>query len=151
MEKIKQLILKLWYSEAIRYLFIGGMTTVISIITYAAFLYVGVHYTLANILSWIVAVLFAYLANKLFVFQTKGVRGKALLREIALFFGARVFSLLVEEAGLFLFIETMHIDEMIAKLIMQVVVIVLNYVFSKLVIFKKKPEEPAEKDSAHEG
>lgn len=140
MEKIKQLILKLWYSEAIRYLVIGGLTTVISIVSYWLFLQLGVHYTVANVLSWIIAVLFAYLANKLFVFQTRGVRGMALLLEILLFFGARVFSLLVEEGGLALFIETLHMNELVAKLIMQVVVIVLNYIFSKLVIFKKKPE-----------
>lgn len=152
MEKLKKLIITLWNSEVIRYLVIGGLTTVISIASFAGFLFLleplmpqanALAVQLANVLSWILAVTFAYLANKFFVFQTKDIRGKALLREIELFVGARVFSLGVEAAGLWLFVTVLGMNELIAKVILQFVVIVLNYIFSKLVIFKKKGETKA--------
>ena len=162
----ERFLLKLWRSELVRYVIIGGLTTVVSMVSFWLFnRLLGLEALdntsasymallgLSNVLSWIIAVTFAYFTNKLFVFQTKGIRGKDLFREIGLFFGARVASLLIEEAGLILLAKLFialygnaltgigglinTYREMIAKLIMQIVVIVVNYIFSKLVIFKK--------------
>ena len=164
----KTLLCRLWQSELVRYLIIGGLTTLVSLVTFWLFgrlAGLGSRYpqsagyvfwlSACNVLSWICAVAFAYVTNKLFVFRTRGLTVKEFWREIALFVGDRVASLLIEEAGLVLLTRLFVVlygssvsgfgglingnREMIAKLIMQVGVIIVNYIFSKLVIFRKKP------------
>lgn len=106
---------------------------------------------LSNVISWIITVIFAYFTNKLWVFQSKSWKPNVVIRELVGFFGARLFSLGVEELGLWLMIDKMDIGRigfeilgfdvngnLIAKVIMQVVIVILNYIFSKLIIFKKK-------------
>ena len=126
------------HNELVSYLIFGVATTMVSMITYgvcnSAF---EMHYLVSNVVSWILAVIFAYITNKMFVFRTRGMGFAQLKREISLFLGARVASLGIEELGLLVLIGFMEWDKMWAKLVMQVVIIVLNYVFSKLVIFKK--------------
>lgn len=141
------------YREIISYVFFGALTTVVNLICFRIFdLILGQEkYLVTNVISWTAAVIFAYITNKLWVFESKSRNSKVIIREIVSFFGARLFSLAVEEAGLWLMIDVgkmglsefriigMDIDgNMIAKLIMQVVVVILNYVFSKFIIFAKK-------------
>ena len=95
------------------------------------------HYLISNIVSWVLAVAFAYITNKMFVFKTRDMGFAQLKREISLFISARLASLLVEEIGLFILVGIVEMGEISGKLIMQAVVIVLNYFFSKLVIIKK--------------
>lgn len=125
--------------ELALYIVFGAMTTVVSFATY----YIcntlfGMHYLASNIVSWILAVLFAYVTNKLFVFESKGLRGKALFLEFSSFIVARLVSLGMEELGLWLLIGALHAGENISKIIMQIVVVIANYLFSKLFIFRKK-------------
>ena len=85
--------------------------------------------------------LFAYITNKLFVFESKGLSKKELAREFFAFIAARLVSLGMEELGLWLMIGTLHWNENLAKLILQLVVVIANYVFSKLLIFKNTAVE----------
>ena len=141
MDKIKGIIKKILTREVILYIVFGVLTTAVSYITFWLFgTVLGVHYLIANIISWICAVLFAYFTNRKWVFETKA-KGKAQLKEFVLFIAGRLFSLGVEEFGLWLLVSVLKGNPNVAKLIMQVVVVVLNYVLSKLIIFKKEKEE----------
>ena len=149
--EIKKLAKK--YRELITYIIFGVLTTIVSLVSFKIFdsLLGEKLYLLTNIMSWIFAVSFAYITNKLWVFESKSWQGKTVIKELLGFVGARLFSLGVEELGLWLLIDILNMGalrlsilsldingNMIAKVIMQIVVIILNYVFSKLVVFKKK-------------
>lgn len=126
------------YSEILSYLIFGGLTTAVSMASY----YIcntkwGVHYLIANVISWVLAVLFAYITNKCFVFHAKERSLAGLKRELQLFFGARLLSLGMEEIGLLLLVSGLDWGENPAKFLMQGIVIAMNYGFSKWVIFKK--------------
>lgn len=140
-EKLKSLYLK--YREVISYLFFGGLTTVVSWLSYALFVAV-LHLSVGtgNLLSWICAVLFAYVTNKLWVFQSKSWTWPAWLQEALKFFAGRIFSGLVELGGLPLLIKLglnqplLGIDGFAAKVVITIVVIILNYILSKFLIFR---------------
>lgn len=153
-ETIKKLFNK--YKELINYVFFGVLATIVSIGSFKIFdVILGEHlYMLSNVISWIITVIFAYFTNKLWVFQSKSWKPNVVVRELIGFFGARLFSLGVEELGLWLMIDKMNIGtigfeildfdvngNLIAKVIMQVVIVILNYIFSKLIIFKKKDKK----------
>ncbi len=88
----------------------------------------------ANIFSWICAVTFAYITNRVFVFKSKE---KNKLKEITSFVSSRITTLLIDMAIMGIFVTLLHFNDKIMKLIVQVVVTILNYVFSKLFVFKK--------------
>ena len=151
MKTIKNLIIK--YKELIIYGIFGVGTTLVNFLTYELFnLLLGVDlYWVSNIIAWFVSVVFAYVTNKLFVFESKKWEPGLVLKEASSFFAARVFSLLVEQVGLVALVDfvgmkdfSMQIfsfilgGELIAKVILAVVVVILNYVFSKLIVFRKK-------------
>lgn len=151
MKTIKNLIIK--YKELIIYGVFGVCTTLVNFLTYKLFnVLLGVEfYLVSNIVAWFASVVFAYISNKLFVFESKSWDLKLVAKEVSSFFAARVFSFLVEEAGLFLLVDIFGMKDfafevygftvsgnMISKVILAVVVVVMNYFFSKFVIFKKK-------------
>lgn len=134
MKKIVGLYKK--YEEIINYLIVGGMTTLVSISIYALFTKCfHVNYMIANVISWIISVLFAYITNRVFVFKSKS---ENIVLEIYQFFKYRIFSFIIEILLMYIFVELINIDDMISKVIVQVIVIILNYVFSKLFVFKKE-------------
>lgn len=155
MAKIKDLYNK--YKEIILYVFYGGLTTLVNFIAYWLFdLILGAElYLVTNIIAWVIAAVFAYVVNKLFVFDSKSWAPTVLAKELPGFFGARVFSFVVEELGMLMFVDgfdfkSIGIDifgiftlsgAMIAKIILAIVVIILNYFFSKFFIFRKKKDE----------
>ena len=133
------------------YLFFGGLTTVVSVIFFAIpmnILHIGkgkllgftIDYdvTIANIISWICAVTFAYVTNRTWVFEDKAHGTGAVVRECAAFFAGRLFTLVVETLLLNVMTNTFKMQEIIAKIIVSVVTIVLNYFISKLLVFKKE-------------
>lgn len=123
------------YKEIINYLIFGGLTTLISIVTYALFAKVfNIDYLISNVLSWIIAVLFAYITNKIFVFESKSKKN---IKEITSFFFFRIISLIMEMIILYVFVDMLYIDDLVTKIIAQVIVIVANYIFSKVFVFKK--------------
>lgn len=153
MQTIKNLFLK--YKELISYVFFGALTTLVNFVTFwvmeSAILRGENAYLVNNIVAWFASVSFAYVTNKLFVFNSRSWEIKKVAKEVAEFFSARVLSFLVEEAGLWLLIDALSLGRfsymffgfevtgnIIAKIILSVIVVMLNYFFSKLWIFKKK-------------
>ena len=140
-EKDMDLIIKIYkkYKEAIDYLFWGGVAFVLSMVLFYLFANImNIYEQIANILSWVICVIFTYLTNRFFVFQSKVKGFGNVLREFKDFVMARVLTLVMENVILFLMIDMLAINNMIAKLVGQFVVIVSNYILSKLWIFKKK-------------
>lgn len=125
------------YKEGLLYLFFGGCTTLVNIISFAILRLFKIDVYISNGIAWILAVLFAFVTNKIFVFESKGKTKKETLREMISFFGFRVLSLLFDMAIMYLLIDIIHGNEIVAKVVSNVVVIILNYIFSKVFIFKK--------------
>lgn len=125
------------YKSVLLYIFFGGCTTVISIASFALFVGLGINELIANVLSWILAVLFAYITNRTWVFASKASETKAICREIASFFGGRLLTLGIEEALLLVLVTWLRFDSLAVKIGAQIVVLVLNYVISKWIVFKK--------------
>ena len=129
------------YKEVLLYLLFGGLTTVVSVVTFALFYkLMGIHELVANVLSWILAVLFAYVTNRTWVFSSGAESSADILREMLSFFGGRLATLLVEEGIMAVFASWLALPAVPVKLAAQVVVIVLNYVISKLFVFRKPTE-----------
>ena len=127
------------YKEMLLYLFFGGMTAVISIGSYS-YCDVGLGFDplIANIISWILAVTFAYVTNKVWVFSVETHGMHELFIEAFHFFTGRLFTLIVEEAILLIFISKLHFNSIVVKVVAQVVVVVLNYIISKLIVVREK-------------
>ena len=138
MEKLISLYKK--YKEIVNYLIVGGLTTVVSLGVYYGCVLtildpeVAVQLQAANIISWIAAVTFAYFTNRKFVFESKNENK---LKEAAAFYGSRVTTLLVDMGCMFLMVTLFGWNDKIAKLIVQVIVTVANYVLSKFIVFRK--------------
>ena len=138
--KLGKLIIDLYFKfeEIILYLIVGATTMVISIGSYAFLSKIlHLHYQVCNVLSWIIAVTFAYILNKIIVFKSKTKTKKGLLKEIYEFVKYRIISLLGEMFFMYLFVSVIHINDLISKIIVQILVVIANYIFSKLFIFKK--------------
>lgn len=143
MEKIKKLWRFMTSPEMILYLVFGVLTTVINIVVYTFLrprLPLGevAAVLTANAVAWVLAVAFAFITNKLFVFQSKSFESKLFWRELLTFVGARLLSLGVDELGMFLLVSVLQIGDLLSKIIVNVLVVIINYVLSKLVIFNKK-------------
>ena len=145
MKKIYELTLKYYkkYDEIINYLIFGVLTTLVTIITYAIFTNTflssksALDIQIANVLSWTIAVTFAYLTNRKYVFKSKA-QGSKRIKEIINFFLARISSLLVEMLFMYVTVTVLSYNDFICKIIAQAIVIIFNYVCSKLIIFKKE-------------
>lgn len=125
--------------ETISYVVFGALTTVVNIVTYlAACTGLGIPNLISNVIAWVVSVLFAYAVNKLFVFQSKTGSWKAAGREFALFIAARLFSLGADELCMFLLVDVLAGNKTVAKIAANVVVMIMNYFFSKWFIFARK-------------
>lgn len=133
------------YEEILLYLIMGFLATIVSLVVKWGMLYTfltpenGVHVQIAVISSWIIACLFAYVTNRKFVFKSKSNK---ILEELSKFMGARIFTLLVEMLIMYIFVTLLQMNSdiwvLIWTIISQILVIILNYIFSKLFIFKKK-------------
>ena len=126
------------YREVLMYLVFGVLTTVVNIVSFYILDKLGVSLYVNNFITWALSVIFAFVTNKLVVFESKSTNKKDLVREFFTFILARIFSLVVDMVAISLFINVLHIGKMISKIISNVIVIVINYIFSKLFIFKKK-------------
>lgn len=125
--------------EIINYLIFGVLTTVVSFVVYFIFAKVfKIDEVISNVISWFFSVLFAFVTNKLYVFESKETGKKTLLKEIISFYLARLFTGVVCDLGVFaLMVKTFKINDVLSKLVTQVIVIILNYVLSKLIVFKQ--------------
>lgn len=120
--------------ELALYVIFGVLTTVVNILVYLFFSKIlNVNYLISNIFAWFLSVLFAYITNRIYVFES--VRDN-FLKEGLLFFSGRIFSGIVDTALMFVFIELLFVPDLISKIVIQVIVVILNYLFSKLIVFK---------------
>lgn len=139
MEKLRALCRK--YRELIAYVIVGGMTTVVSMALYYGSTWTfldgsdALQVQIANVISWVGAVAFAYVTNRVFVFQSHNT---AVFREIVSFVSSRVLTLLLDMGCMWLLVTAIGVDHRIAKLVSMVLVTVGNYVISKLLVFKKE-------------
>lgn len=134
---MKKLIKKFLNRETISYLIFGVLTTVVDLIIYQAVLSLGIHYLIAQGIAWVVAVAFAFITNKLFVFESKTIGKSVVLKELLSFVSARIVSGIISTLMLAFLVEVCALSEMIAKLMTQFLVVIANYVFSKLFVFRK--------------
>ena len=126
------------YREQILYVVFGVLTTAVSIIVYAAFTeWIKLNFLIANIISWIVAVMFAFVTNRTWVFKSNKKTAKDLFSEMGSFYIGRLLTLGIEEVLLLFFINILSLPNMPVKISVQVIVIILNYFISKFMIFKK--------------
>jgi len=134
--KIRALIKKHW--DIVSYLFFGALTTVVNYVVYLP-LYnlLGLSATVSNSIAWVAAVAFAYLTNKPFVFKSYDWSAKTVLPELAKFVGCRVGSGVLETLIILVTVDLLHWDGNIMKLITSVLVVILNYVGSKIFVFRK--------------
>lgn len=127
------------HKEGWRYLIFGALATIVNIAVYSVAFYVThIDNAVSNIIAWIIAAIFAYITNKFFVFASKVDTKKALIREITSFFSCRLFTLVVDEIIMIISVDKLGLSPFIMKVVANIVVIILNFVLSKLVIFKKK-------------
>ncbi|HBH1306263.1 GtrA family protein [Clostridioides difficile] len=125
------------HRETILYLFFGAFTTLVNIVSYLFFTRVILfNFMVANALAWILAVLFAYVTNKFFVFESKKIEIKFLFKEFLSFVSFRLLSGVVEMLIMYVMIDLLFVNDVIVKIFTNIVVIVLNYLFSKMIIFK---------------
>ena len=131
------------YEEIVNYVVVGALTTLVSVVSYFLFRFFvftdssQLHIQICNVISWILAVLFAFFTNKKYVFKSKA-KGAGLIEEMVKFYSARVATLLIEMASMWFMVDLININDKISKIIAQFIVLVLNYVFSKLFVFRKK-------------
>ena len=134
------MIRKYWdkYKDVILYLIFGGLTTVVNIAVYWICVHIlGTGVMFGTVAAWALAVLFAYLTNRTMVFHSSAAGAQAVLKEIVSFFGCRLGTGVVDWVIMFVFVTVLHFNDMIVKIAANIIVIVLNYVLSKFVIFKK--------------
>lgn len=127
------------YQQLILYLFFGVCTTVVNIITY----YINAHIfslsvVLSTCLAWAISVIFAYITNKWWVFESKSLHLKAVIQELLSFTGCRLFTGACDLLIMFIFVDCMGVNDLFVKIASNVLVVILNYIFSKLIIFKRK-------------
>lgn len=137
---MRELLLK--YREPVLYVFFGVLTTLVDWLSYWVMTdLLRVPYMAAAFLSQVISILFAYVTNRRFVFESR-VRGfRGILGEMAKFFGARGVSLLMNMAVMYAGVDLLHMNDKLIKVIASVLVIVANYIFSKLFVFRKKEQE----------
>lgn len=141
MKQIKQLYIK--YKEIANYLIFGVLSTVVNFVTYYITARIfGIDEVVSSGISWFCSVLFAYITNKIFVFESKTHGIMEFMKEMVSFFLARIVSGALCDVGTFaLMVKVLKINDIIAKIVTQVMVVIVNYIFSKLIIFRGKKDE----------
>ena len=138
--KIKELYKK--YEEIINYVIVGACTTVVSIASYYFFRYLvftrdsNFDIQVCTVISWILAVLFAFVTNKKYVFKSKE-KGKTGIIEMFKFYLSRLTTLLIEMVSMYILTDLININDKLSKILVQFIILVLNYLFSKIFVFKK--------------
>ena len=131
------------YEELINYLIIGILTTIESLATYYLLTLTildannKVYLQIANIISWLASVTFAYFTNRKYVFK---VKNKSNIKECLNFYISRISTLLIDMIIMYIFVSILKFDNKIVKLVAQVVIIILNYILSKFIVFKSSKE-----------
>lgn len=126
------------HKEVILYLIFGVLTTLVNIGVYYIFNdLMHIHYQVSTIIAWILSVLFAFVTNKFYVFESRNKSHKESMKEVFSFFVCRIVSLGFDMVSMFFFFELLKVPSMISKVIANVIVVIANYVFSKVFVFRK--------------
>ena len=134
MNNIKRILNK----ETISYVIFGILTTIVNLISYYFFSsIININYLISNTISWIISVVFAYITNKFYVFNSKDKRKDVMVKEFIKFVNCRLTSGVIEILLLFLLVDMMKVNDIISKLAIGVIVVVLNFIFSKIFVFQK--------------
>ena len=137
------------YKQGILYLFFGALTTAVNIISYyASYNIFKISNVTSTILAWALAVLFAFVTNRIFVFESK--EKKSFFKELWLFYLSRGLTMLLEVGAMWLFVDICLFNDWAVKIIANIVIILLNYVVSKFIVFKKDNKEGAEDKKENE-
>ena len=135
MNVIKKIINK----EAILYIVFGVLTTIINLISYYFFSnIITINYLISNTIAWIISVIFAYMTNKLYVFNSKSIRIDIIIKDFTKYINCRLASGIIGMILLFLLVDMLAVNDIISKLVIGVIVVILNFIFSKLFVFKKQ-------------
>lgn len=127
------------YKKILLYLIFGGLTTLVNIAAYFCLTrLVGVPYLGANIAAWLAAVMFAYASNRAYVFSSSGRGLASIAGECARFIGCRVFSGMIDTGIVFVMIDVLHYQDLVVKIAANGATIILNYLFSKWIVFRDK-------------
>ena len=127
------------YQDVIAYLVFGVLTTLVNIVAYWLCAHpLGLGTLPSSVLAWLAAVLFAYVTNRKWVFHSQAVTRQEITREMLSFFGCRLATGVVDWVMMFVCVDLLHFNDMVMKILANVVVVILNYVASKLIIFAKK-------------
>ena len=135
MKKLKELILHFYQNVVIRYVFFGGCTTLVNLVCFFVLRKCRVELNIANLISIITAILFAYVVNSRYVFQDKCETFKDHIRPFCKFISARLVTMVIEVGGVWLLVEVCKMNDMAGKFITQFIVLALNYIFSKFFVF----------------
>lgn len=136
---IKNIYLK--HKEIINYLIFGIFSTIVNLLTYYILIFTifnpnnPIELQITNTISWIISVTFSYITNKIYVFQSNN---KNIIKEIIKFYSSRLTTLFLDMLLMFIFVTILNLNDKIIKLIVAIVIIVLNYILSKLIVFKQK-------------
>lgn len=137
MEKFKIFIKKYW--DVLSYLFFGGLTTLVNYLIYIfVFQWLEFSAAISNMIAWVVAVVFAYLTNKPFVFKSHDWSARTVLPELGKFLGCRVGSGLLETGLLALCVDILRWNGLLMKIVTSVLVVIINYLGSKFLVFQEK-------------
>lgn len=125
------------YKKIIDYLIFGVLTTVVNYITYLVCTRIlDLSVTLSTLIAWVISVLFAYITNKIYVFESKTNTVKTFIKEILMFFAFRLLSGIMDIVIMYVSVEILSINDIVMKLVSNIVVIIVNYIFSKCFVFK---------------
>lgn len=138
----KKIWRKLMSREVISYLIFGVLTTLVNWVFYGSMVKTGIDYRIATAAAWVVSVLFAYVVNKIFVFQSYDMHLDYVIKEVISFTACRAASGVMELVLMVIMVSWLNMGEYVSKVLVSVVVVVANYVFSKLFIFRKSEEKP---------
>ena len=127
------------YKSFLMYGIFGVLTTIVNLVVYNLCYYkAGINNTVSNVIAWILAVAFAYITNKLWVFESKSWKMSVLRREVTAFVSCRLATGIMDILIMYICVDILGWHAMLMKLSSNVLVIILNYIFSKLIIFKKR-------------
>ena len=135
MTKIKALFIK--FKEPILYVIFGGLTTLINIAVFWACDKIGLSTAVSTVLAWLLSVVFAFVTNKIYVFESKTAKSGVVIKEAVQFFNCRLATGLLYLGIMLLLVDVLHFNGLLIKILSNILVIILNYIFSKLFIFKK--------------
>lgn len=135
-EYLKNLFNK--HKEIILYCIFGALTTIVNIITYYTFSHVfDINYMISNTIAWIISVLFAYVTNKIYVFKSYNIKLRYLIKEFSTFVSCRLLSGILDIGIMYIFVDVLNLNDFVIKIVANIIVIIINYILSKVMIFKK--------------